>query len=118
HSLVPMCTLTPLASDSASMRSPPPTSPLFPYTTLFRSKNLLVPVGTPVASLLEFCGAGSLPCQAVMGSAFTGFTVPDGDTAVTEIGRAPSELQSRFDLVCRLLLEKKKIKTVEQNSRK
>src|SRR5699024_12075304 len=24
-----------------------------------------------------------------------------------EIGRAPSELQSRFDLVCRLLLEKK-----------
>src|SRR5699024_11529172 len=30
-----------------------------------------------------------------------------------EIGRAHSELQSRFDLVCRLLLEKKKqIKTI------
>src|SRR5699024_12816596 len=31
-----------------------------------------------------------------------------GDRA-TEIGRDTSELQSRFDIVCRLLLEKKKI---------
>lgn len=53
-----------------------------------QAKNLLVPVGTPVASVLEFCGAGSLPCQAVMGSAFTGFTVPDGDTAVTVTTRS------------------------------
>src|SRR5699024_12200236 len=31
-----------------------------------------------------------------------------GTAEISEIGRAPSELQSRFDLVCRLLLEKKK----------
>src|SRR5699024_11420487 len=33
---------------------------------------------------------------------------PAEETTPIEIGRAQSELQSRFDLVCRLLLEKKK----------
>src|SRR5690349_21893707 len=65
---------------------PPPTSTLFPYTTLFRS--------------------------------------PTPDRPISVSGRAPrrkprrvirseehtSELQSRRDLVCRLLLEKKKVR--------
>src|SRR5699024_11451178 len=38
---------------------------------------------------------------------YQGNTVAD-KLASGEIGRATSELQSRFDLVCRLLLEKKK----------
>src|SRR5438445_5440343 len=64
---------------------PPPTSTLFPYTTLFRSLYaglMLTADGTPC--VLEFnCRFG-------------------------EIGRAHVELQSRQYLVCRLLLEKKK----------
>src|SRR5699024_11737589 len=34
--------------------------------------------------------------------------LPSKSLTVLKIGRATSELQSRFDLVCRLLLEKKK----------
>src|SRR5437868_14015265 len=65
----------------------PPRSTLFPYTTLFRSEGL--------ASL----GIG--PGDAV------GIFLPMSP----EVARSEehtSELQSRFDLVCRLLLEKKK----------
>src|SRR5207249_11030202 len=36
---------------------------------------------------------------------------PVANLLVAEIGRAHVELQSRFDLVCRLLLEKKKTKS-------
>src|SRR3982750_4854619 len=61
----------------------PPRSTLFPYTTLFRS-----PRGDAV----------ELP--AVAGDAFRG-AGPDRSEEHT------SELQSRSDLVCRLLLEKK-----------
>ena len=35
-----------------------------------------------------------------------------------QIGRAQSELQSHSDLVCRLLLEKKKIKQEKKNTKK
>src|SRR5699024_12151028 len=41
-----------------------------------------------------------------LGSVEHGMQIADPQYAV-EIGRAQSELQSRFDLVCRLLLEKK-----------
>src|SRR5215207_10422325 len=61
----------------------PPRSTLFPYTTLFRSRN-----------------------RVVLGLAVLG-AVLDRQLHRSEIGRAPSELQSRVDLVCRLLLEKK-----------
>src|SRR6266700_7254251 len=63
----------------------PPRSTLFPYTTLFRSQ---VPVPDPEqAGLLQ---------------------VRHGDPRSEE---HTSELQSRENLVCRLLLEKKKKKT-------
>src|SRR6266576_2471381 len=60
----------------------PPRSPLFPYTTLFRS--------------------GTAPCPRGQRSAGRGsaFGVPRSEEHT-------SELQSRRDLVCRLLLEKK-----------
>src|SRR5437773_4537104 len=64
----------------------PPRSTLFPYTTLFRS---LVP------SNAKALGWPKIP----------GAPTPDN-----EIGRAHAELQSHHDLVCRLLLEKKKKK--------
>src|SRR5829696_10083104 len=63
----------------------PPRSTLFPYTTLFRS--------TPVA------GCQSIPC---------GLRCPHDHTGRSE--EHTSELQSLTNLVCRLLLEKKKNK--------
>src|SRR2546429_3792520 len=66
----------------------PPRSTLFPYTTLFRSRNPLPwrPVPRPLR-----LGAGALCAVA--------------DPRSEE---HTSELQSRLHLVCRLLLEKKK----------
>src|SRR5438067_10549468 len=65
----------------------PPRSTLFPYTTLFRSAS-----GSGLAALV-----GS---RMMNGS---------GDRQRMRSEEHTSELQSRFDLVCRLLLEKKKI---------
>src|SRR5574343_1255083 len=62
----------------------PPRSTLFPYTTLFRSRGVLL------MDILRFATAGS---------------VDDGKSRSEE---HTSELQSHHDLVCRLLLEKKK----------
>src|SRR2546428_8924383 len=64
----------------------PPRSTLFPYTTLFRSE-LLRPRG---------CGAPADRARR------------RGELGVERSEEHTSELQSRSDLVCRLLLEKKK----------
>src|SRR5438067_9108997 len=71
------------------MIRPPPRSTLFPYTTLFRS-DLFISVH---ANSSDDPGARGV------------------ETYRSE--EHTSELQSRFDLVCRLLLEKKKKKTEE-----
>src|SRR4030066_1896810 len=60
----------------------PPRSTLFPYTTLFRS---------PPASAMP---RRSSPCR--------------GDRCASRSEEHTSELQSHLNLVCRLLLEKKK----------
>src|SRR5207248_11657244 len=97
---------------------PPPTPPLFPYTTLFRTYTLgpheylehlrrlkgavKIPIigsrnGTPAhawlkfATLIEQAGADALELNM-------------------RSEEHTSELQSPYDLVCRLLLEKKKNK--------
>src|SRR5438477_6541893 len=77
------------------MRRRPPTSTLFPYTTLFRS-----------------------PSSASASSRFTSRT---GSTPSGATGRGrrrseehTSELQSHVNLVCRLLLEKKKTENNEE----
>src|SRR5437868_9819355 len=72
----------------------PPRSTLFPYTTLFRSLR---------------DGICRLARLHLGGRAKARF---DSDTAPYHRSEEhTSELQSRFDLVCRLLLEKKKIIT-------
>src|SRR5690554_7751296 len=80
----------------------PPRSTLFPYTTLFRSVDVVV--DEPIAEMVEgHLGELMDPRQVRIALA----------TAVIE-GRSEehtSELQSRPHLVCRLLLEKKKNKT-------
>src|SRR5260370_16152436 len=63
----------------------PPRSTLFPYTTLFRSPRDPLPAGAQ-------CGHHARP-------------VEDG---VSRSEEHTSELQSHLNLVCRLLLEKKK----------
>src|SRR5207249_10340692 len=85
----------------------PPRSTLFPYTTLFRSN-----IGGVAAQkrsddglvLFRLCRAGRIQQQS-----------PYPDRARRRFKdpglrseEHTSELQSRFDLVCRLLLEKKK----------
>src|SRR5688572_31878292 len=94
----------------------PPRSTLFPYTTLFRSE--LVPRhGNPLpdvrpasanqrlkfffAATDEFClGPGSIPSKT--------------DSRRNRSEEHTSELQSQSNLVCRLLLEKKKTKKRKQ----
>src|SRR5437868_9617754 len=73
------------------------TPPLFPYTTLFRSR-----VCRPVRG-------GGGPGQARVPTVLAGAGVGDaGLCSPVRSEEHTSELQSRFDLVCRLLLEKKK----------
>src|SRR5690349_23741586 len=71
----------------------PPRSTLFPYTTLFRSN----PLGMAVR--FELPSGGASTWTALSLSAFPPRVRSEEHT---------SELQSRRDLVCRLLLEKKK----------
>src|SRR5260221_8581404 len=78
----------------------PPRSTLFPYTTLFRSGQRLVLLGVGGLQLLrrQRLAQQFAPCVA------PGVQVVDRSEEHT------SELQSHSDLVCRLLLEKKKNK--------
>src|SRR2546430_12310409 len=75
----------------------PPRSTLFPYTTLFRSRRS----GTP-AKCVDFAGEK-------MACACGAFGRPtDQRRSGTRSEEHTSELQSQSNLVCRLLLEKKK----------
>src|SRR2546427_2972893 len=82
----------------------PPRSTLFPYTTLFRSRLLLRPED------IEVCAAGTP--GAVPASVARRVFLGDRLQLTLELaGRSEehtSELQSQSNLVCRLLLEKKK----------
>src|SRR3712207_7020297 len=93
----------------------PPRSTLFPYTTLFRSllekKNVILPVWHEVTQQQVYDYSPSLADKhALIWSA------GQKEDVATKLQRAvlrseehTSELQSRQYLVCRLLLEKKKI---------
>src|SRR5207249_12095424 len=70
-------------------------STLFPYTTLFRSKVVFPAPGGPST-------AKNSPSSISSETPLSAVTWPNRSEEHT------SELQSRFDLVCRLLLEKKK----------
>src|SRR5256885_11919673 len=85
----------------------PPRSTLFPYTTLFRSGSVGVfqrydPAGNSWTTLPAPSSPHSFPAGVAVGGKFyliTGFGRSEEHT---------SELQSPCNLVCRLLLEKKK----------
>src|SRR5260221_10583127 len=79
----------------------PPRSTLFPYTTLFRSRARRLLFG--VVQVL----------QALQALHVVGILGPGGEEGLEGLEdrseEHTSELQSHSDLVCRLLLEKKKI---------
>src|SRR5207249_10056574 len=99
---------------------PPPTSPLFPYTTLFRSIVAVArsPIGRAFKGSLRDLRPDDLAASIVrtaldkvpqldpadIDDLMLGCGLPGGERSEEHT----SELQSRFDLVCRLLLEKKK----------
>src|SRR5205809_3875165 len=90
------------------MLLPPPTSTLFPYTTLFRSVNYFDPqIGEAAALVLWHNGFDVYVPPGQVSSGLE--ALAHGDVRSEE---HTSELQSRLHLVCRLLLEKKK-KTAE-----
>src|SRR5690606_41821582 len=98
----------------------PPRSTLFPYTTLFRSQAGLGDLADPTLADygFEFSMTFIFPGEIIesSGGQIDGSTVVFTDAAEIANGidiRArseehTSELQSRENLVCRLLLEKKK----------
>src|SRR2546430_9212590 len=76
----------------------PPRSTLFPYTTLFRSQP-------------RCCfGRCSLPARSTCERLTVGGRLPPSVSQLTRSEEHTSELQSQSNLVCRLLLEKKKNK--------
>src|SRR5437867_10112291 len=80
----------------------PPRSTLFPYTTLFRSWTSL--------PLLLVAGAREMWAEWFAASGLAGHSRQGRSEEHT------SELQSPYDLVCRLLLEKKKKKKKKKKS--
>src|SRR5207249_11918749 len=86
------------------MRRPPPTPTLFPYTTLFRSGWR---TSRSAATRTPWCGARAPASPGPRRRCDGGRTWRSEEHT--------SELQSRFDLVCRLLLEKKKKKNKKIN---
>src|SRR5260221_10714883 len=79
----------------------PPRSTLFPYTTLFRSRYTgLLDAPTPQRYTRRFHVGKEDSCG-----------IPQESSFPTRSEEHTSELQSHSDLVCRLLLEKKKTKT-------
>src|SRR5438067_5135237 len=82
----------------------PPRSPLFPYTTLFRSCSASMTTPSPSCGPRE--SSEHVPPGFKLTNASGG---PCGARGGVRSEEHTSELQSRFDLVCRLLLEKKKL---------
>src|SRR2546430_8633621 len=95
----------------------PPRSTLFPYTTLFRSHELIDVAPAPVLPGLEGSHDRMLGRTEMLGGMLVLRVVAASDmpTGSTRSEEHTSELQSQSNLVCRLLLEKKK-KTHKQRS--
>src|SRR5207249_7311589 len=99
---------------------PPPLPSLFPYTTLFRSRSLdhVLTMSATLTATDPSAGAAptdQYPQPAVIptfeearqrAAELPAHLRGAVDQAATRSEEHTSELQSRFDLVCRLLLEK------------
>src|SRR2546427_5758200 len=95
----------------------PPRSTLFPYTTLFRSGVSNCWCESPATASRKRFGVAAIWAIAFSRS------VGESENAIAQIAATPkrlrseehtSELQSQSNLVCRLLLEKKKKKKTQR----
>src|SRR2546430_13718747 len=87
----------------------PPRSTLFPYTTLFRS-DLISTVTCTLRWSVRYTDSGSASptlCDTVSRRP----AISTGTVSTVRSEEHTSELQSQSNLVCRLLLEKKKTKS-------
>src|SRR2546430_13486299 len=82
----------------------PPRSTLFPYTTLFRS-----PIRNPQSAIRNCCRLSPAPQRP---PPRRGARRPAARVRTPRSEEHTSELQSQSNLVCRLLLEKKKKKQI------
>src|SRR5689334_24514534 len=98
----------------------PPTSTLFPYTTLFRS-------AAKYPKKLDVSHVTEVVPSAFPNGCHVAEVEIDPETGVVEVLRYASanrseehtsELQSQFHLVCRLLLEKKNVLLVKQRDQR
>src|SRR5688500_19421530 len=90
-----------------------PISTLFPYTTLFRSEHQRAGRAEARGQVLRRLRVGNAPQQALV-HALRQRQCRKGAARRAHPGRSEehtSELQSPCNLVCRLLLEKKKIRS-------
>src|SRR5207253_3436726 len=99
-------------------RRPPPRSPLFPYTTLFRSSRPSRRAARDVNATTAANATAKTTAHVAASATRSGVPVASSRSVTRPPAIAPaparseehtSELQSRGHLVCRLLLEKKKI---------
>src|SRR5688572_32456203 len=102
------------------MLRPPPRSTLFPYTTLFRSAVLVVAAeslgaNAKVSTLVQLARRAKHDLICVSDADvrapedfLANAIAPLRDSTVGRSEEHTSELQSQSNLVCRLLLEKKK----------
>src|SRR5262245_63424497 len=102
------------------MLPPPPTSTLFPYTTLFRSPAPLCIRGTATSTrAADHERQSRAPVPAHRPRCHTSRTCRCQDRSQANHLRSEehtSELQSLRHLVCRLLLEKKKRNKTKQHT--
>src|SRR5438094_6422804 len=98
---------------------PPPRSTLFPYTTLFRSRKSLERERLSELGKPRLAGRPR-ETRAEPRDHFLGSSRGNGLAAPREFRSEEhtSELQSPYDLVCRLLLEKKKKNDKTQDIRR
>src|SRR2546422_6286890 len=91
----------------------PPRSTLFPYTTLFRSREELhvraENAGSVVGPLVLVDDGDRVDCARLGKGGYSVPSIVEPEYLQIRSEEHTSELQSRLHLVCRLLLEKKKI---------
>src|SRR5260221_2252081 len=92
----------------------PPRSTLFPYTTLFRSASPCRSRARAISPRPPACAASRGPREWLRPRAVRRAASRGSSRNRRRSEEHTSELQSHSDLVCRLLLEKKKTKLSEQ----
>src|SRR5260370_21403147 len=90
----------------------PPRSTLFPYTTLFRSGAVVLEHQVAAGDIWRMCQTKDAPIQDWIKLAVTRARATNTPAVFWRSEEHTSELQSHLNLVCRLLLEKKKNRTL------